>query len=127
MAVFSSLKKFNKKKNHSLAMLNMTQFLGIVNDNIFKFVMAFLLIDSLGNDYASQILSATGAVYVIPFLLFSSAAGIIADRFSKQKLLIIMKIVEMAIMALAILSFAKVSVFGCYALLFLLSTHSAMF
>jgi acyl-[acyl-carrier-protein]-phospholipid O-acyltransferase/long-chain-fatty-acid--[acyl-carrier-protein] ligase len=132
--MFSSKKKhfnlpfpFNRKGDHSLAMLNTTQFLGVVNDNIFKLVMSYLLIDTLGKALASPILSATGAIYVIPFLLFSSFAGILADRFSKQKLLIIMKIVEMAIMVLAFFAFAHVSVIGCYALLFLLSTHSAMF
>lgn len=108
-------------------MLNTTQFLGVVNDNIFKLVMSFLLIDTFGKASASSILSATGAIYVIPFLLFSSSAGIIADRFSKQKLLVIMKLAEMAIMALAFFAFAKVSVIGCYVLLFLLSTHSALF
>ncbi len=118
---------FNRKGDRSLAMLNTTQFLGVVNDNIFKLVMSYLLIDTLGKALASPILSATGAIYVIPFLLFSSSAGILADRFSKQKLLIIMKIVEMAIMVLAFFAFAHVSVIGCYGLLFLLSTHSAMF
>jgi acyl-[acyl-carrier-protein]-phospholipid O-acyltransferase / long-chain-fatty-acid--[acyl-carrier-protein] ligase len=108
-------------------MLNTTQFLGVVNDNIFKLVMSYLLIDTLGKSMASPILSATGAVYVLPFLLFSSSAGILADRFSKQKLLIIMKIVEMVIMVLAFFAFSMVSVVGCYLLLFLLSTHSAMF
>jgi len=105
----------------------MTQFLGVINDNVFKFVMAFLLIDALGNAEASTILSATGATYVIPFLLFSSSAGILADRFSKQKLLVVMKVAEIIIMFLAIFAFAAKSVFGCYTLLFLLSTHSAMF
>src|SRR5271170_5062619 len=118
---------FFKKENHSLAMLNTTQFLGVVNDNIFKLVMSYLLIDTFGKAMASPILSATGAIYVIPFLLFSSSAGILADRFSKQKLLIIMKIVEMVIMVIAFFAFAKISVIGCYLLLFLLSTHSAMF
>lgn len=118
---------FFNRETHSLAMLNTTQFLGVVNDNIFKLVMSFLLIDTLGKSMASPILSATGAVYVLPFLLFSSSAGILADRFSKQKLLIIMKIVEMVIMVLAFFAFSMVSVVGCYLLLFLLSTHSAMF
>ncbi|HEY2810120.1 MAG TPA: MFS transporter [Rhabdochlamydiaceae bacterium] len=108
-------------------MLNIAQFLGVVNDNLFKFAMAYLLIDALGNEMASPILSATGAIYVIPFLIFSSSAGILADRFSKQRLLVIMKIAEMAIMALALLAFSKASIFGCYILLFLLSTHSALF
>lgn len=111
----------------SLGYLNATQFLGVINDNVFKFVMAFLLIDALGADRASEILSATGAVYVIPFLLFSSSAGILADRFSKQKLLIVMKSAEILIMILAVFAFAYKSVWGCYTLLFCLSTHSAMF
>ncbi len=111
----------------SLAYLNATQFLGVINDNIFKFVMAFLLIDALGADRASEILSATGAVYVIPFLLLSSSAGILADRFSKQKLLIVMKSAEIFVMILALFAFASKSVWGCYILLFCLSSHSAMF
>src|SRR5690349_16431431 len=125
MALFSRKawsNPFSRKGAHSLAMLNITQFLGVVNDNIFKLVMSFLLIDTLGKAMASPILSATGAIYVIPFLLFSSSAGILADRFSKQKLLIIMKIAEMAIMACAYFAFTHVSVVACYALLFLLST-----
>ncbi|MBI2810827.1 MAG: MFS transporter [Candidatus Melainabacteria bacterium] len=89
--------------------------------------MAFLLIDALGHAQASNILSATGAIYVIPFLLFSSSAGILADRFSKQKLLVVMKAAEIVVMCLAIAAFATKSVWGCFTLLFILSTHSAMF
>lgn len=124
---FSTFSFHAKRGKHSLGFLNATQFLGVINDNVFKFVMAFLLIDALGASRASEILSATGAVYVIPFLLFSSSAGILADRFSKQKLLVVMKSSEIVIMALAVFAFATTSVAGCYILLFLLSTHSAMF
>src|SRR5579862_4772582 len=140
MALFSRLRSFfskkqqfhlpftpNKKETYSLAMLNITQFLGVINDNLFKLVMAYFLIDTLGKEFASPVLSATGAIYVIPFLLFSSSAGIVADLFSKQKLLVIMKIVEMGIMVIAFFAFVQASVIGCYVLLFLLSTHSAMF
>jgi acyl-[acyl-carrier-protein]-phospholipid O-acyltransferase/long-chain-fatty-acid--[acyl-carrier-protein] ligase len=125
--LFSKIPSFSLNGRHSLTFLNITQFLGVINDNVFKFVMAFLLIDSLGHAQASSILSATGAIYVIPFLLFSSSAGILADRFSKQKLLVVMKVAEMIIMGLAIIAFATKSVWGCYTLLFILSTHSAMF
>lgn len=124
---FSKIPSFSKTGKHSLTNLNITQFLGVINDNVFKFVMAFLLIDALGHSEASSILSATGAIYVIPFLLFSSSAGILADKFSKQKLLVLMKIAEMIIMILAIFAFATKNTWGCFTLLFLLSTHSAMF
>ncbi len=125
--IYNKIPSFSTTGRHSLGFLNATQFLGVINDNVFKFVMAFLLIDTLGFSKASSILSATGAIYVIPFLLFSSSAGILADRFSKQKLLVIMKVAEMIIMFLAIFAFGMKSVWGCYTLLFLLSTHSAMF
>ena len=125
--IYNKIPSFSKSGRHALGFLNMTQFLGIINDNVFKFVMAFLLIDALGFSKASTILSATGAIYVIPFLLFSSVAGILADRFSKQKLLVVMKVAEIIVMILAIFAFATKSVWGCYTLLFLLSTHSATF
>lgn len=118
---------FLQNGKHSLAFLNSAQFLGVINDNIFKLVIAFLLIDKLGSSHASEILSAAGAIYVIPFLLFSSSAGILADRFSKQKLLVFMKSAEMIIMILAIFAFAAKTQWACYSLLFLLATHSAMF
>lgn len=117
----------SSQKKHSLACLNLAQFFGVINDNLFKFVMAFLLIDALGSARASEILAATGAVYVIPFLLFSSSAGILADRFSKQRMLFILKIAEILIMSFAMVAFYYKSIWGCYSLLFLLSTHSAMF
>jgi acyl-[acyl-carrier-protein]-phospholipid O-acyltransferase/long-chain-fatty-acid--[acyl-carrier-protein] ligase len=124
---FRSPSWFESKKKHSLWSLNFTQFFGVINDNLYKLLMVFLLIETLGKDHAAAILSAAGAVYVIPFLIFSSSAGILADKLSKQKLIIILKGTEVGIMLLAIGAFALKSTFGCYGLLFLLATHSAMF
>ena len=117
---------FERKKN-SLWSLNWTQFFGVLNDNLFKLLMVFLLIDTIGKENATSILAAAGAVYVIPFLLFSSSAGILADRFSKQKLMVVLKGVEVLIMALALVAFSYKSLMGCYTLLFFLAAHSAMF
>jgi acyl-[acyl-carrier-protein]-phospholipid O-acyltransferase / long-chain-fatty-acid--[acyl-carrier-protein] ligase len=116
-----------KQGTHSLACLNSAQFLGALNDNIFKLVVVFLLIQKEGADQANSILSAVGALFVAPFLLFSSTAGVLADRYSKQTLLMSMKIAEMVLMGLAILAFATESTWGSYALLFILATHSALF
>ncbi|HNA62001.1 MAG TPA: MFS transporter, partial [Rhabdochlamydiaceae bacterium] len=101
--------------------------MGVLNDNIFKLVIAFLLIDIIGKEHASSILSLAGAIFVIPFLLFSSTAGVLADRLSKQRLMMWMKAAEMATMVLATVAFAFKSVWGSCGLLFLLSTHSALF
>lgn len=124
---FSRLPGFSKPDKYSLSFLNVAQFCGVLNDNIFKLVIAFMLIDILGKEHASNILSMAGAIFVLPFIFFSSSAGIIADRFSKQRLLVAMKAAEILIMILAIAAFTFKSVWGSYTLLFLLSTHSAMF
>ncbi len=123
----SSFPRPYERKKNSVWSLNCTQFFGVLNDNLFKLLMVFLLIDTLGKENATSILAAAGAIYVIPFLLFSSSAGILADRFSKQKLMIVLKGAEVLIMALALLAFSYKSLIGCYTLLFFLAAHSAMF
>ncbi len=115
------------EKSHSFLCLNAAQFLGALNDNIYKLLTIFLLISTLGVEKSSSILSAVGAIYVIPFLLFSSAGGILADRMSKQKLIIGLKALEIALMLFALAIFYFKSTWGCYALLFLLASHSAVF
>jgi acyl-[acyl-carrier-protein]-phospholipid O-acyltransferase/long-chain-fatty-acid--[acyl-carrier-protein] ligase len=123
----SKLPGFSRPDKHSLHFLNIAQFMGALNDNIFKLVIAYLLIDIKGPEHASIILAKIGAVFVIPFLLFSSTAGVLADRFSKQRLMMLFKGIEMGTMVLAMIAFGYKSAWGCYCLLFLLSTHSAMF
>ena len=117
----------NSKKTNSLPWLNLTQFFGVINDNLYKLLLVFLFIDLLGNEQASTILSAAGAVYVVPFLLFSSSAGILADKFSKQKLIVILKSFEVVIMSFALWAFYCKSLYNSYILLFLLASHSALF
>jgi len=116
-----------RERNHSLAFLNCAQFFQALNDNIFKLIMVFLIIQIQGPDKASTILSAAGAIFVIPFLLFSSTAGVLADRFSKQRVIFMMKWAETIIMGLAIVAFSLKSVWGSYTLLFFLAMHSALF
>lgn len=123
----SKVPGFSRPDKNSIHFLNVAQFMGVLNDNIFKLVIAYLLIAILGQQHASTIMAISGAVFVIPFLLFSSTAGSLADRFSKQRLMMLMKVVEMIIMMLAMIAFSFKSVWASYTLLFILATHSAMF
>jgi acyl-[acyl-carrier-protein]-phospholipid O-acyltransferase / long-chain-fatty-acid--[acyl-carrier-protein] ligase len=116
-----------KKKPSSFFCLNAAQFLGALNDNIYKLLTIFFLISTLGVDKSSTILSVVGALYVIPFLLFSAAAGVLADRFSKQRIIVGLKAFEILLMVLSLLVFYYKSSWGCYSLLFLLASHSAVF
>lgn len=115
------------KSLSSFAYLNMTQFLGAMNDNIYKLLIIYFFIQIEGIENSHIVLSTTGAIYVMPFLLFSSSAGILADRFSKRNIIITTKLLETMSVILGLLSFYYSSMLGAYCTLFLLATHSALF
>lgn len=88
--------------------LFITQFLGSLNDNIFKNALVILITYQLALTHSSnpQILIAVAAgLFILPFFLFSATAGQLADKFEKAKLISIVKLVEVALMALACIGF----------------------
>ena len=111
----------------SFVLLNATQFLGALNDNIFKLLVIYLLINVEGPAAAGTILSVAGGVFVIPFLLFSSGAGVLADRISKRTITVYTKILEVLIMLFGLLAVYLQSPIGSYAALFFMATQSAIF
>jgi acyl-[acyl-carrier-protein]-phospholipid O-acyltransferase/long-chain-fatty-acid--[acyl-carrier-protein] ligase len=117
------IRRFGK----SFAWLNATQFLGALNDNIFKLLSFFFVIRLLGAEQASTWVSIGGAIFVIPFLLFTPAAGALADRISKRTITVFIKFLEIAVMALAVAAFSLRWAPGAYIVLFLMSTQSALF
>jgi len=107
--------------------LNTTQFLGALNDNLFKLTMVFFLISSNSGINPDRVMANTGAVFVLPFLLFSDSAGVLADRLSKQKIIVFLKIIEIGLMILGTLCLLFKSNYGLYTVLFLMCTQSAFF
>ena len=119
--------KTGGKLPRSFFWLNATQFLGALNDNMFKLFIIFYLIGIHGADQAGVITAKAGAVFVLPFLLFSAASGILADRLSKQRIIVATKVIEVAVMLLGTVAFWNGSTLGLYAVLFLMATQSALF
>ena len=115
------------RKFSSFTYLNVTQFLGALNDNIYKRLIVYFFIQLDGIENSHRILATTGAVFVLPFLLFSSFSGTLADRFSKRNIIVFTKFFELVIMLLGILAFYYESKVGSYCILFLLATQSAIF
>ncbi len=111
----------------SFAALNIVQFLSALNDNIFKLLFVFLLIHIKSPEHSNTILAAAGAIFVIPFLLFATTAGTLADRFSKRSIITITRFIEIAIMSGAVIMIAFQSMIGGYIILFLMATSSAIF
>lgn len=123
------ISSFKKKDSrfHSIYFLNITQFLGALNDNIVKYLIVFFLIQIQGISNTNTILLWVGVIYVVPFLLFSPLAGILADLLSKQRLIVLLKISEVFITLFGFFTFFWANITGCYVFLFLLSTHSSIF
>ncbi|MGB4598989.1 MAG: acyl-[ACP]--phospholipid O-acyltransferase [Trichlorobacter sp.] len=110
-----------------LTALNATQFLGAMNDNILKLLIIFSLIQFQGGERAGIITATAGACFVLPFLLFSAPAGCLADRFSKARVSVAVKLLEVLVTALAVGAFALRLEGALYLVLFLMATHSALF
>lgn len=107
--------------------LNIAQFFGALIDNVFKLFTMLFLIRLQGQDSASAISAVASAIFVLPFLLFSAAAGVLADRYSKRSVLVASKVFELVVMLAAVLAFRWGQALFLYAVLFLISLQSAFY
>src|SRR3954463_16441347 len=79
------------------------QFLGALNDNVFKQALVILLayhtasFTSMSSDTLQNLAQA---LFILPFLLFSATAGQLADKYEKSKLISITVVLKLVIMAL---------------------------
>lgn len=115
------------RKLSSFTYLNVTQFLGALNDNIYKLLIVYLFIERDGMENSHAILATTGAIFVLPFLLFSTYSGMLADRFSKRNIIVWAKVLELVTVGLGVLAFMGESKLGSYLVLFMMAAQSALF
>jgi len=104
-----------------------TQFLGAFNDNAFKLVVTYFALSVLAPGKDSAYIATAGMLFMLPFVLFSSYAGYLADRFSKTQVMVWSKVAEIVIMGLGALALWLGSLNGLLAILFLMATQSAFF
>ena len=107
--------------------LTLTSFLGAFNDNIIRWLLVGYLIVNQPNVPTSTIMALSGAIFVVPFLLFSALAGCLADRFSKRNIVVIVKCFEIVAMLLGVGAFIIDKPVAVYSILFLMATQSAFF
>src|SRR5437660_10493344 len=78
-------------RNRSFIGLTAAQFLEAGNDNLFKMVVSLFAVEMLRDTNGSSYLPLTGALFSIPYLLFSSYAGQLADAVTKRTDLMLCK------------------------------------
>ncbi len=107
-----------------------TQFLGAFNDNLYRSAMLFLAAFTLyrgAPDRAALVAIAAGGIFILPYFLFSSIAGQLADRIDKARLARLVKLAEVAIMAVGALALHLGSLPLLMSVLFAMGTHSTLF
>jgi 1-acyl-sn-glycerol-3-phosphate acyltransferase len=106
-----------------------TQFLGAGNDNLFKFAFTVMVTYQLQSDLLTPQMAGLviGALFILPFLLFSATSGQLTDKYDKTRVIRFVKSLEIAIMALAAWGFWVSSVPVLLACVFLMGLHSTLF
>ncbi len=103
------------------------QFLGALNDNLYKIILSMLIVENAGSGDSGRQLSLVGGVFILPFLLFSGYAGHLADVFNKRTVMMVTKSLEIPMMIAAYFAFLSGRVDVMLLILFLMATESALF
>jgi len=106
-----------------------TQFAGAANDNLFKFAFTVMVTYQLSVGWLPPAMAGLviGALFILPFLLFSATSGQLTDKFEKTRMIRFVKNLEIAIMALAAWAFLAASVPVLLGCVFLMGLHSTLF
>ena len=108
-----------------------TQFQNAFSDNALKQLIILVLLASAaastGDAEQDRLVSLVTAVFSAPFILFAMLGGWLADRNSKQRMMVYVKSAEMGIMAFAGLALWLKSLPLLLGAIFLMGCHSAIF
>lgn len=122
--------QFSLLRQRRFAPFFATQFLGAFNDNIFRNGLVILItfqgVLVAGMD-APTLANVAGALFILPFFLFSATAGQLADKYEKSLLIRRIKLLEILLMMLAAFAFIASSYATLLFVLFLMGTQSTLF
>lgn len=106
-----------------------TQFAGAANDNLFKFAFTVMVTYQLQVSWLPPALAGLviGALFILPFLLFSATSGQLTDKYDKTVMIRFVKNLEIVIMLIAAWGFVMANVPALLACTFLMGLHSTLF
>jgi acyl-[acyl-carrier-protein]-phospholipid O-acyltransferase / long-chain-fatty-acid--[acyl-carrier-protein] ligase len=108
--------------------LIVTQFQTAFNDNAVKFLVIYIIVAmNFPNQFRDRLILAVGALFAIPFILFSMTGGYFADRYSKRSVTIGTKFLELGVIAFTILALYLRNLPMECASVFLISMEAALF
>lgn len=116
-----------KDMGKNFAILNTVQFIDALVENLFKYIVIYYMIYENKAQDTSNIMALTGAVFVLPFILFSSVGGWFADKWSKSRIVLGTRLFSSFCLICALLF---VEFYGgnlIYVILFALAASAAIF
>ncbi len=125
--------QFALLKQRRFAPFFWTQFSGAANDNLFKFAFTVMVTYQLSVSWLPPALAGLviGALFILPFLLFSATSGQLTDKYEKTRVIRFVKNLEIVIMLVAAAGFmsnnVNVQVPVLLACTFLMGLHSTLF
>lgn len=121
--------QFALLKQRRFAPFFATQFLGAANDNLFKFALTVLVTYQLQLNWLPPQMAGLviGALFILPFLLMSATAGQWADKHDKATIMRHTKLMEVVIMAIAVVGLIGQMVPLLLVCIFLMGLQSTLF
>ena len=106
-----------------------TQFAGAGNDNLFKFAFTVMVTYQLSVSWLPPAMAGLviGALFTLPYLLFSATSGQLTDKWDKTRMFRLVKNLEIAIMLIAAWGFVEAHVPVLLLCIFLMGLHSTLF
>jgi MFS family permease len=122
----SSLALLNKRR---FLPLFITQFLNAFNDNFFKMAMVVLVTYTIYSDpkLEANFNAMAGAIFILPFFLFSALAGQLSDSINKIRVIRAVKTAEIIIMIVGAAGMMLENIPMMLSALFAMGVHSSFF
>ena len=128
--LLSGSSQFSLLRQRRFAPFFSTQFLGALNDNVFRqgliIFVTFQGIRILDLD-ESMLANVAAGLFILPFFLFSATAGQLADKFEKSMLMRRIKLFEIGLMTIAALAILTESYIFLLVVLFFMGFQSTLF
>jgi acyl-[acyl-carrier-protein]-phospholipid O-acyltransferase/long-chain-fatty-acid--[acyl-carrier-protein] ligase len=115
-----------KHKTNWLPLLS-TNFLGVFNDNLLKYMVVFIGIAWIHSKNNSLVVAIASAMLVLPYIFFSPYAGSLAMKYDKTKIFKTMKLIEIPIVLIADYGFFHQNLYIAMSAVFLIGLQSAIY
>jgi 1-acyl-sn-glycerol-3-phosphate acyltransferase len=126
----SGSNQFSLLRQRRFAPFFATQFLGALNDNIFRNGLVILItfqgVLVAGMDH-TQLANVAAGLFILPYFLFSATAGQLADKYEKSVLIRRIKLLEIGLMTFACAALVTQSYTLLLLVLFFMGFQSTLF